>query len=374
MTTLPAARSVPVARMLAAVLVTVCLAAGCSTGASSSAATSPASATEPPSTTSSSSTSTSTPAPLPLPRSGLGLTKPVVPTGSAYFGAWRGPGPGRPVNPETSIKQAEGEIGRKYAIDHRYYGWGATIPTAHESWTVAHGRIPMVSLCACRFSDGSSVQWARIAAGNADAYLTSIAQGFVALNSPAFFVFDAEPETNVGVRGSAADYRAAWSHVVALFRAHGAKNVAFVWATTAYAFRSDSGQAALVKSLYPGNAIVDWVASDPFNFADNGTWSSLSDEIAPWYQWARITVPRKPLMLTEWGSKEDPALPGHKAAWLRGALTALESKYQAVRAVVYFDERKVEHDTVNDWRIDTSSQSLAAFAEIAQSPWFKAHE
>ena len=312
--------------------------------------------------------------PLPLPRAGMGLTKPAVPTGSAYFGSWRGPGPGRPANPEASIDETEAAIGRKYAIDHRYYGWGATIPTAHEVWTIAHGRIPMVSLCACRFADGSSVQWAAIAAGTDDAYLTSIAQGFVALKSPAFFVFDAEAETNVGVRGTAADYRAAWRHVVALFRARGAKNVAFVWSTTAYAFGPDSGQATLAKSLYPGNAVVDWVAADPYNFATDGAWSSLSDEMAPWYQWATTVLPGKPLMLTEWGSKEDPAQPGRKAAWLRDALTALESKYRAVRAVVYFDERKLEHGTVNDWRIDTSPQSIAAFAEIARSPWFQAHE
>jgi hypothetical protein len=39
---------------------------------------------------------------------------------------------------------------------------------------------------------------------------------------------------------------------------------------------------------------------------------------------------------------------------------------------VYFDEKKVERGTVNDWRIDTSAPSLAAFAQISKASWFDA--
>jgi hypothetical protein len=77
-------------------------------------------------------------------------------------------------------------------------------------------------------------------------------------------------------------------------------------------------------------------------------------------------------MLTEWGSKEDPKNANHKAAWFRDALVALSTKYRAVHAVVYFDERKMERGTVNDWRIDTSASSLSAFAQIAKSTYFGA--
>jgi hypothetical protein len=364
----------PAVRALIGAFATLVVVAGCSTLPSSSASTSHAPASSSSTSSTSSSTSTTTAAPLPLPRPGLGLVKPKIPTASAYFGSWRGPGPGRPSRPETSIKAAETAIGRKYAIDHRYYDWGAVIPTTYESWTTAHGRIPMVSLCACRFADGSVVPWARIASGKEDAYLKTIAQHFVALNNPAFFVLDAEPETNVGIRGSAADYRAAWRHVVTLFRTVGAKNVAFVWSTTAYAFRPESGESALAASMYPGDGLVDWVASDPYNFVNGGNWNSLAFEVDPWYQWARTTHPDKPLMLSEWGSKEDPAQPGRKAAWFRSALTALQTKYPKIHAVVYFDEEKAEHGTVNDWRIDTSAPSLTAFAEISRAAWFRAHD
>jgi hypothetical protein len=340
----------------------IALAAACST---ESAAAPPA-----PSTAASTTTST-TVAPAPTAPAAAVLAPPKVPRSGAYFGAWRGPGPGRPINPKINIHQAEQAIGRRYAIDHSYYEWGNLIPSDYQTWTVSQHRIPMVSLCACRFS-GSVVRWARIAAGAEDSYLVSIARGFVALHSPAFFVFDAEAETNVGIRGTAADYVAAFRHVVAVFRAQKATNVAFVWATTAFAWQAGSGQESTVRSLYPGDGYVNWIASDPYNFDTKGAWHSLSFEVDPWYSWATAKHASKPLMLTEWGSKEDPGNTNRKAAWFRDALRALSTSYRAIHAVVYFDERKVEHGTVNDWRIDTSAASLSAFAQIAKSSWFGA--
>ena len=119
------------------------------------------------------------------------------------------------------------------------------------------------------------------------------------------------------------------------------------------------------------DAFVNWIASDPYNFDTNGVWNSLSAEMGPWYSWATAVHPTTPLMLTEWGTKEDPTRANRKASWFRDALTALSTQYQADHAVVYFDERKKEHGTVNDWRIDTSAASLSAFAEIAKAPWFE---
>jgi len=351
-------------RAIGAALLLVVTAAACSTSSSSAAEPSTAATTT--STTSTTiAPTTTTVAPA------VASPKPKVPTTGAYFGTWRGPGPGRPTDPRQNITDAEAAIGRKYAIDHQFYGWGAAIPSAYETWTAAHGRIPMVSLCACKFETGTAVKWAAIASGKYDSYLSSIARGFVALKQPAFFVFDSEPERQSGLKGTAADYRAAFRHVVAVFRAKKADSVAFVFATTSYAFLPESGQSALVKSFYPGDNVVDWVAADPYNFDTAGAWHSLSYEMGPWYAWASTL--KKPLAFVEWGTKEDATQVNRKAMWFRAALDVLDSRYKDVRAVVYFDERKHERGTINDWRIDTSPTSLSAFAEVAKSPWFRAH-
>jgi hypothetical protein len=334
---------------------------------SESAAAPPASTTRPSTTTTTVARTTTS-----VNQAPNALVPPKVPKNGAYIGTWRGPGPNRADNPMVNLASAEQSIGRKYAIDHQFYDWGAAIPSPYEYWTASKGRIPMVSLCACHFKDGSVVRWATIASGNDDKYLISIARGFVALHSPSFFVFDAEPETNVGTRGTANDYVAAFRHIVAVFRAQKATNVAFVWATTGYAWQPASGQASLVKSTYPGDEVVDWISLDPYNFFYSGQWHSLSFEMNDWYSWATSVHPTKPLAFTEWGSKEDPSVPGRKAAWFRDALAALQTKYTHVHAAVYFDERKLLNGKVYDWRIDTSASSLSAFAKLANSSWFAA--
>jgi hypothetical protein len=297
----------------------------------------------------------------------------AVPATGAYFGIWRGPGPGRTVDGQDnveSLQALEHDLGRRFAIDHRYYDWGTELPTRFDRWTAAKGRIPMVSVCACHFAGPSDVPWRDIASGRYDAYVARVADGFTALQRPAFFSFEGEPESKVGTRGSEADYVDAFRRIVTIFRERGADNVSFVWVTTAFAFRSESGQTESVKRLYPGDDVVDWIASDPYNFFIDSDWSSLSDEMDAWYRWARAEHPDKPLALAEWASKEDSAAPGRKGEWLREALDLLQSRYRQVKAVVYFDEEKYERGTVNDWRIDTSQTALAAFAELARAEWF----
>jgi hypothetical protein len=357
------------ARAVVCALVLTVLAAACGSSSPSpesrttTTTTPPTTATDPPTTTT-------------TPRT----KKPLVPASGAYFGTWRGPGPNRPDDSQQRLAQGEQMIGRKYAIDHRYYDWDFPLPSSYETWTAKQGRIPMVNLCACDFQSGAVVRWSDIANGSQDAYLTSMAQGFAFFGRPAFFIFDGEPEakldnaTSDGARGSPADYVAAFRHIVDVFRSHGADNVAFVFDTTGYAFEQASGQTADVKALYPGDDYVDWIAADPYNFFKQGAWRSLSFETSAWYRWARAEHPSKPLALAEWGSKEDPNDPQRKADWLHQALRDLEHKYPQIKAVVYFDEEKHEQGTVNDWRIDTSEPTLAAFRAIAHAKYFLAFD
>ncbi|MCA1846660.1 MAG: hypothetical protein LC792_26385, partial [Actinobacteria bacterium] len=57
--------------------------------------------------------------------------------------------------------------------------------------------------------------------------------------------------------------------------------------------------------------------------------------------------------------------PGEKARWLTDAGEALKTKYPGIKAVLYFD---ANHDY--DWRVTTSPETLAAFRDWANDPWF----
>ena len=80
------------------------------------------------------------------------------------------------------------------------------------------------------------------------------------------------------------DYVSAWRHVVTIFRDAGATNVLWVWSPNV-----DCGGRCPFEAFYPGDAWVDWVALDGYNYGPiNGnrwmtmaeTFGSSYDEIA----------------------------------------------------------------------------------------------
>jgi len=68
-------------------------------------------------------------------------------------------------------------------------------------------------------------------------------------------------------------------------------------------------------------------------------------------------------MVGEFGAQE--RAPGEKAQWLTDAREALKTQFPGIKAVVYFDANKDY-----DWRVTSSPETLAAFRDMANDPWF----
>ena len=68
-------------------------------------------------------------------------------------------------------------------------------------------------------------------------------------------------------------------------------------------------------------------------------------------------------MVGEFGAQERD--PGEKARWLTETREALKTQFPAIKAVVYFDANKDY-----DWRVTSSPETLAAFRDMANDPWF----
>jgi hypothetical protein len=151
------------------------------------------------------------------------------------------------------------------------------------------------------------------------------------------------------------DFVAAWRHVVERFRAAGAHNVVWVWSPhVAY-----EGY----EWFYPGDDVVDWVATGALNYGTVAHWSR-------WWTFQEIFGQRyealaafgKPIMIAEFGTL---AVGGDRAAWLAQALDALPERFPAVKALVFFHvpaDRTITYQAV-DWSIVGDSASLAAVRE-----------
>ena len=161
----------------------------------------------------------------------------LIPSQGAYLGSWVAPRGDE--SERAALQRVESQIGRKFDIYHTYTKWNMAIPSA-TSWAAQNGRIPMINWSAQR-TDGSIVSWSSIANGEQDAWIGERADAFRNFGFPVYLVFHHEPEDDQGAFGSAADYAAAFRHVVDVFSNHGVTNVAFVWNLMSWTFDPASG-------------------------------------------------------------------------------------------------------------------------------------
>ncbi len=283
----------------------------------------------------------------------------AIPPDGSLFGASASPQSGPAPGTLTSLEAA---LGRRVDVDRIYADWDQVEPDSQVVWDVDNGIIPVLSIKAIT-SVGRVVPWAQIAAGDDDAAIVAQAKGLASLRSPVILAFNHEPESDPSY-GSPADFVAAWRHYVTVFRAEGATNVSFVLILEARSY-----DPATIDEWYPGDSYVDWVAADGYNrFGCDGSppqWQDFSTLFSPLNSFA--VAHDKPAMITEWGSAEDPAVPGRKAQWITDAAQTLIG-WPQVKASMYFDNGGSK--TQCNWPLTSSASALDAFRAMGQLPTF----
>lgn len=161
----------------------------------------------------------------------------------------------------------------------------------------------------------------------------------------------------------------AWQRVYGLFQAAGATNVAFVWCPNSNSpFDPNSW-----RQYYPGDAYVDWVGVDAYNFGNSATpagstWETIYQVlhlfVADWQGgFGGAGGSTKPLMIGEGASVEGG---GSKPWWLTDFSGYLRTS--GFKALTYYNTN--QSSSGNNYRFDTSAASQAAFLEICNDPYF----
>lgn len=148
------------------------------------------------------------------------------------------------------------------------------------------------------------------------------------------------------------DYVHAWRHAHKIFTAKGAHNVTWVWAPNI----SFPGSTPM-DELYPGDDVVDVVGLDGYNWGTSQPWShwiAPDDLFGPSLGEVNAIAPGKPVVITEVGSADAG---GDKPQWIRALLDFVRAE-PSVRAFIWFD-----HDKEADWRLASTPESAAAFAD-----------
>jgi hypothetical protein len=257
----------------------------------------------------------------------------------------------------------ERAIGRNLSINMHFYAWGDTFPSGLEQWDIENGRTPLVSWEATRLSG--------ILAGSYDAMIKRRADALKALGAPVFlrwghemngnwYAWDGVHNNDRGKTNGPAKYRAAWKRIHSLFRSRGATNVVFVWAPNHVSVPNTSWNSW--RNYYPGDAYVDWVGIDAYNWGTSRSysrWTYISTLIKPVY---RDYAGRKPIMLAETASADAG---GSKAGWINNMRRYVRGSFPSVAAVMWFHVKKE-----NDWRANSTSTALSAFKAMANDPYY----
>jgi hypothetical protein len=158
-------------------------------------------------------------------------------------------------------------------------------------------------------------------------------------------------------QGNSGDYVRAVNYFAEKIYKSGANNIKLVYNVNVH----DSN---LIEEYYPGDEAVSYLAVDGYNWGRTQSWGSRWQEFSDIFGGAIIALREinkdKPVMIGEFSSTEAN---GSKAAWIKRALPMM--KNFNIESFIWFDIKKEQ-----DWRVNSSPESAAAFQEAAKNPYF----
>jgi len=253
------------------------------------------------------------------------------------------------------VAAADSNTGQTFAV-HRYGYF--------------NGKVPKAKMITVR----SSASWqstANLKAGSA-AYNDVVrwADTIKSRSGKVYVAFHHEPESQASSKfGNATDYKAAFRRVVTIFRNRGADNVIWTWQMTDWAFRTDPSDRQYAANWYPGDAYVDVVAADPYNWytcgAGQGRWMSLKSLVDPTLAFAKAH--HKQALLAEFASQRN----SRRASWLTDARDYLAAHDATIAAVFYYNNRPMNPASQDcTWKLSTSTE-WSALRSMARNASFR---
>jgi|GEM_PF-2618462 len=273
---------------------------------------------------------------------------------------------------EANLIAQEQIAGRPLVAVREYRLWDSTLFGPEQIWMRDTFHTLFLSVKPVR-SNGTVIPYAAIASATpgTPVYqdMLKIAAQLNVFGARVFLTFSHEPEASPAY-GTPAQFAAAFRNFVTVMRSQ-AVSAVYVAIFTGYGFtRTDSSN---VSYYYPGDGYVDDVGVDVYNWAGcrSSAWKPLSQLIEGARVWA-LGHPRVHLLLTEWGSDEDPAIPGRKAQWISDAAALLtQPAYQQFAGTISWGAGAISACSFN---YATSASSTAAWQAMGHSPAYSAGE
>lgn len=266
------------------------------------------------------------------------------------YGAWIGSWPSK-----AAIDSFQELQGKKMDIIHQFIDWSTTFSyiKSYADAVYDNGSILMITWEPWEYNT------AAIKNGNADAYITQMAQDMKAYGKEIWLRPLHEANGNwypwaIGYPGNVNTndtYIAAFRRIVDIFRQNGATNVKWIYTVNC----DNVGDNTSYLGYYPGDNYVDFTSIDGYNWGTTQDWGSkwqTFDEIFSRAYNALSSI-NKPMFIAEFASAEQG---GDKSRWITDTYNSIKNSYTKIFAAVWFHENKE-----TDWRINSSSSALEAY-------------
>jgi hypothetical protein len=226
-----------------------------------------------------------------------------------------------------------------------------------------YGAIPMFNWSSEGSLGGSVDPMFRLRAvidGTFDSYIRYFAEEAKKWDHPFFLRFDWEmngfwfPWSDDANGNNRGEFVEAWRHVHDIFTAAGATNVSWVWCPNI----DFTGNLEPLKTVYPGDAYVDWTCLDGFNWGDTANsagWMTFKQIFASTYHRVLKIAPDKPMMIGEVASDSRG---GSKAKWIKNMLRIIPARFRKIRGLVWFETK----DQDMRWSLNQPPAAAKAFA------------
>ncbi|HET9953685.1 MAG TPA: glycosyl hydrolase [Polyangiaceae bacterium] len=275
----------------------------------------------------------------------------LIPPSGAWLGMYYG---------DATLAATQQKLGRSVPLHLVYYAWSDDFTRDATAEDLRAGRVPLINW------ELFDITLDEILSGSQDTLIQKRAQALKQLAKPLFLDFGAEMNGDWSPWGGAQNGKSAdkyiqvYRHVHDIFERVGASNVIWAWCPNVTDVPREPWNEAL--DYYPGDKYVDWVCVDGYNWGDTneGVWESFATVFKDIYP--KLASKNKPILIGEMASAE---IGGNKAAWIDEMIPTLKDRFPAIRALVWFDIKKE-----TDWRIGSSTASLAAFTRLAKDPYF----
>jgi len=242
------------------------------------------------------------------------------------------------------------QLDRDYGIVHIFCAWNE------------HFERPPIGDSTLMIS-WTGVRYAQINNGSQDGVIKAAARNLAAQGKPTLLRWGWEMNGNWfdwdGTHNGqdTAGFIKAWKRMHGIFSDAGADNVAWVWSPNWNSGPNVSWNK--MQRYYPGDGYVDWVGVSGYDF-DSESPRRLFTPIVSGYGG------RKPIIISETASIDHGG--NTKASWT-GDLSAYVRSTPQIGALVWFDTN-TQGDSDEDFRIDSSGSSLAAFRSMARTSRF----